>query len=512
MTAGVREQGPKSHLAPDVGAELDPADWQDFRRIGRELIDEAFGWLETLPERPVWQPVPRAVRERLQSGPPETGGGIAAALEEFRRDVLPHPLGNGHPRFWGWVIGSGDPVGVLAELLAAVMNPNLFAGDHSASFVEAQVLRWSRTMLGLPEHGSGLLTNGCSSANLMGLILAREAKCGIDWDGAGLAGARRLPVLYCSEETHNSVDKAAKVMGLGSASVRRLPALEYALDVEALDSAIADDLREGHLPFCVVANVGTVNTGAIDPLDDIADICSQKGLWLHIDGAFGALAALTPEYAPRLVGLARGDSLAFDFHKWMYAPYSVGCLLTKDPEVHAGALHVPGAYLASDERGIMSGPSFASLGMELGRDFRALKIWLALKAHGRSTFARLIARNIAQARYLAERVEATDGIELAAPVSLNIVCLRATAPGLAEEGTDALNREIMLRVQESGVAVISSTRLSGRFVLRVAITNHRSRTADFDLLVEEVLRQRDAILVADKSASETASPVNSVDP
>lgn len=476
-------------------ASLDPEDWDAFRETGRRLVDEMASWLENVRERPVWRRPPTAVRDRLTGPLPEAGIGLDAALQDFRTDVLPFPLGNTHPRFWGWVVGSGDPVGVLGELLAAAMNPNVFAGDNAATLVEAQVIAWSRDLLGLPEEGSGVLTNGCAIANLTGLAIARHARVGADWSGVGLAGLDALPILYCSTETHNSVDKAARLLGLGAAALRRIPAAGFEMDVAALRQAILGDLAEGRAPFCIVANVGTVNTGAIDPLEAIADLADAHGLWLHLDGAFGAWAALTDEYRPRLAAMARADSIAFDFHKWMYAPYAAACLLTRHPELHRAAFSAEGAYLATDSRGLMSGrPGFGSLGIELGRDFRALKLWLSLKAHGRDTFRALIERNIAQARHLAARIDAAAGLALCAPVPLNIVCFRAVAPDRDEAALDAVNREIMLRLQESGAAIVSSTVINGRFVLRAAITNHRSRFEDFDLLIDEVLRHREAIL------------------
>jgi glutamate/tyrosine decarboxylase-like PLP-dependent enzyme len=426
---------------------------------------------------------------------PEEGSQLEAVLDEFRRHVLPFPLGNIHPRFWGWVVGSGDPVGMLADMLASVMNPNVFDGDQAATLVEAQVVAWSRDLLGLPADFSGTLTSGCAVANLVCLAVARHEKAGISWEGRGMIDAARAPALYCSSETHNSIDKAARLLGLGAECVRRIPALDYRMDPAALLRAVREDADRGFRPFCVVANAGSVNTGAIDPLDEIADICAERGLWLHVDGAFGALACLTEEYRPQLSALRRADSLAFDFHKWMYAPYGVACALTRHPAVHEEAFRAPGAYLARSDRGLLSGRTgFGSLGIELGREFRALKIWMALKVHGRAKFASLIRRNIDQARFLAKLIEGEPRLELAAPVSLNIVCFRILAERLGGEEEDELNREIMLRLQAAGTFVISSTLLRGRFVLRVAITNHRSRLDDFSALVEALLAEREALL------------------
>jgi glutamate/tyrosine decarboxylase-like PLP-dependent enzyme len=260
------------------------------------------------------------------------------------------------------------------------------------------------------------------------------------------------------------------------------------MDMGALKARIAADRRAGHLPFCVAANAGTVNTGAIDPLDAIADLCTAERLWLHVDGAFGALAALDPENRGLLKGMERADSLAFDLHKWMYLPYDVGCTLVRDKEIHKAAFAVQASYLNKLEGGIADAPvAFADYGPQLSRGFRALKVWMNLKAYGADKFARLIAQNLRQARYLKERVETTQELELLAPVPLNVVNFRYRAKGLDETALNELNARILIALQERGIAAPSSTVLKGRFAIRAAITNHRSRREDFDALVAAVI-------------------------
>lgn len=467
---------------------LDPEDWDAFRRLMHQALDEALDYTARLRERPVWQPVPPAVQAELQAPLPKAGVGEAVAYRDYQRLVAPYPVGNIHPRFWGWVNGGGTPVGMLAELLTATLNVNAAGFDQASTYVELQVLAWLREMMGFPAEGSGILTSGGSVANLVGLNVARSAKAPFAVRRDGLTGGPRL-MYYTSAETHNSVQKAVELMGLGSESLAYIPVdAEYRIDMAALKARIAADRRAGHLPLCVVANAGTVNTGAVDPLEEIADLCRAEGLWLHVDGAFGAVAVLDARMRGQLKGMERADSLAFDLHKWMYLPYDVGCTLVRDRAVHQAAFAVEASYLHKLEGGIAAAPvAFADYGPQLSRGFRALKAWLNLRAYGLDRFGRLVAQNIDQARYLQERVEATPELELLAPVPLNVVNFRYRAAGLDGEALNALNARILVALQERGIAAPSSTQLKGRFAIRAAITNHRSRREDFDALVAGVL-------------------------
>ena len=304
----------------------------------------------------------------------------------------------------------------------------------------------------------------------------------------GLSGSPRL-MLYGSNETHNSVHKSVRLLGLGLASFREIPVTDrFEVDVPALEAAIAADRHAGHRPFCVVGNAGTVNTGATDDLDRLADICAAEQLWFHVDGAFGALASLTP-CRSILHGLERADSVAFDLHKWMYMQYDVGCALVRHPDAHLATFAAPGGYLGRTDGGIASGGHwFSELGPELSRCFRALKVWMSIKEHGLDRYGEQIQQNIDQAAYLAGLVEASESLELAAPVPLNIVCFRYRDERLAPDELDRLNERILVALQEQGIAAPSFTRIHGRFVIRVAISNHRSRRDDFDVLVREVTR------------------------
>jgi aromatic-L-amino-acid/L-tryptophan decarboxylase len=306
----------------------------------------------------------------------------------------------------------------------------------------------------------------------------------------GVRGAAAPLIVYASTETHSSVRKAIELLGLGTDALRLIPVHDdYTIDLAALERALWEDRAGGARPICVVGNAGTVNTGAFDDLDRLADLCARESLWFHVDGAFGSLAALVPEYQPRLKALARADSVAFDLHKWMYVPFEAGCVFVRDATAHRDAFAVAPAYLARARAGLAAGDTwFSDYGVQLSRGFRALKIWMSLQEHGADKYGRLIAQNIDQARYLADLVRAEPELELMAPVPLNVVCYRYVGTDGKERDLDALNRELLVRIQVSGTAMPSSVTLGGRSGLRAAITNHRSRREDFDVLIAESLR------------------------
>ncbi len=459
----------------------------ELRALAHRIVDDWCDSLATLRDEPVWRPVPPEVRARLQAPLARRGAGLDAAYAEFQRDVLPYRYGNVHPRFWGWVNGSGLPSGVLADFLAATMNSNVGAFDQSAVHVEEQVLGWLRELFAFPAGGDGILTSGGSVANLLGLAAARHAAAP-DARARGLAQPRLT--LYGSSETHSSVHKAVELMGLGLESFRRLPVDgEYRLRLDALETALREDRARGCTPFALIANAGTVNTGAIDPLAELAALARREKLWLHVDGAFGALAWLSPAHRDLLAGLSQADSLAFDLHKWLYLPSDVGCVLVRRPQALTEAFTTRAPYLVNLRGGLsaVADGAFKDRGIELTRRFRALKVWFALKAHGLEAFERAIRANLEQARALVALIDREPRLERLAPAPLNVVCFRYRAAGLDAAALDALNQELLVRLQESGAAVPSQTVLGGRFALRVAITNHRTQDADLAFLVARVL-------------------------
>ena len=468
---------------------LDPADWQSLRHLGYRMVDDMLDFLENIRDQPVWKPIPEETARFFKSPVPAEAQSVDEVYADFLENVLPYPTGNVHPRFWGWVMGTGTPFAMLAEMLAAGYNTNLGGGQHAGALVEAQVLDWLKELLHFPAEASGLLTSGGSMANLVGLTVARNHRAGYNLRQEGVGASPQPLVLYASSQVHSSVHKAVELLGLGRRALREIPVdAEFRMDVEALKDAIAADRAAGSRPFCVVGNAGTVNTGAFDDLEALADLCLEEGLWLHVDGAFGALVALAPGLQHLARGLERADSVAFDLHKWLYMPFEVGCVLVRSEEIHRHAFSLTPDYLAHTARGPASGAAwFSDYGVQLSRGFRALKVWMSLKEHGYAKFGRIIQQNTDQARYLTELVDAHPELERLAPVPLNIVCFQYRAPGLAGDALSAFNEELLLRLQESAVALPSYTKIDGQYALRVCITNHRTRAEDLRLLVDKVV-------------------------
>ena len=473
----------------DLDRSLDPDDWEAFRQLAHSVLDEAIDYVRDVRKRPVWQPVPETVKQDLRKPMPLSGEGIDAAYCEFRDLVLPYPTGNIHPRFWGWVHGTGLASGIISEILAAAMDSNCGGRDHGALYVERQVVDWCRELVGYPAQSSGVIVSGTSMGNIIGLAVARNARAGCDVRAEGIGCAPKRLIVYASQEAHTSVVKAIELLGLGRSSLRKVPVdRNFAIDLAALRHAIEEDRNHGHQPFCVVGCAGTVNTGGLDDLSALARICAAEHLWFHVDAAFGALCGLSDSLRPLIKGIELSDSVAFDFHKWMYVQYDAGCVLVRDGELHRKTFATHPEYLQHMERGLAGGGEwFTDLGPELSRGFRALKIWFALKSYGSSSFARMIEKNCGQAQYLAKLVNANPELELLAEPTLNIVCFRAHPSKLDDNQLDDLNRDIAASLQERGIAAPSTTCIDGKLAIRVAITNHRSRREDFELLVDAVV-------------------------
>jgi len=477
---------------------LDPDDWEAFRATAHRAVDDLVDYLRDVRERPVWQALPEPGKQLFNQPPPPTGESLDEIYDDIRRHVLPYPTNNIHPRFWSWVGGTGTASQLVADMVISAMNSASLGFDEVASsYVELQVLDWFKELLGYPQDASGLLVSGGSMANLVGLAVARTAAAGYDIRDRGVdLGAEPRLVYYASTETHSSVRKAVELLGLGTRSLHLVPVREdFTIDTDALAVAIDTDRRAGMQPACIVANAGTVNTGAIDPLDRLADIAAAEGMWLHADGAFGAIARLSPEHAHLVEGLERADSIAFDLHKWLYVQYDCGCALVRPGAPHRQTFSVTPSYLRSLERGLASGPlNFSEYGVQLSRSFKALRAWVAIRNAGTERYGRQVAQNIGQARYLASRVTAEPRLRLLAPTALNIVNFRYTDPSLGDAELDELNAEILMRLHERGIAAPSATQIRGAFSIRVAICNHRSTRADFDALVQGVVTIGDEIL------------------
>ncbi|MFI5013592.1 MAG: pyridoxal phosphate-dependent decarboxylase family protein [Hyphomicrobiales bacterium] len=464
---------------------LDPEDWTAIREIGHRMLDDAIDYIETLRDRPVWKPMPAEVRAEIHAPLPRKGAELADVYAEFLRLVVPYSLGNAHPRFMGWVHGGGTVVGMLAELLSASLNNNLGGRDHAAIEVEREVIRWTAEMMGFPSEASGVLVTGTSIANLIGILVARTVALGASVRKTGLAGSRLTA--YASSAAHNCVSRAIDMVGLGSDALRLVAAdAEGRMDVAILQEQIAADRRAGFIPFLIVGTAGTVDTGAIDDLDALALLAEREKIWFHIDGAFGALCVLTPRLKPLVFGIERADSIALDFHKWAQVQYDAGLILVRDRAAHAATFASPATYLAREVRGLAAGhPWPVDFGPDLSRGFRALKVWMTLKTYGAERIGEAIEHSCDLARRLGKRVEREAELELLAPVRLNIVCFRFRAgPG---HELDLLNREIVADLQETGIAVPSTTVLDGKLAIRAALINHRIGWDDLEALVAGVL-------------------------
>lgn len=469
---------------------LDPADWERFRASAHRALDDAIDFLRDVRERPVWQPVPDEVKARFDEGLPQEPTAFEDVYREFTQTILPYASGNIHPRFWGWVHGVGTPSGAVADLLAAAMNSNVGGRDHGAVYVERQVIRWFCDLFGWPRGASGLTVVGTSAANLIAVLVARTKALGDRVRESGIDSRTAQLTGYASAATHACMRKAFENAGLGAEHLRILPVdAEHRLDPQLVAAAIARDRAAGFTPFFITGNAGAVDAGAIDPLDALADLAQSEGLWFHVDGAFGATAYLSTQLRPKLHGIERADSIAFDFHKWLHVPYDAGCVIVRDGEVHRATFATEGAYITRNKRGLSAGePWFADYGPDLSRGFRALKVWFTIKEHGAQGLAAAIERNCAQARYLHSLLEQDLDFEPVAPVGLQIVCFRPRANGASAEFIDRLTDEAVIRLQESGVAVISSTTIERRKAMRACITNHRTQERDLDLMLEELRR------------------------
>ena len=462
-------------------------DWTPDRReaLGRDALAWVLDWFSTIGERRLYPDISAAALERRLASPlPMEPQDPHAILGEFAAEIAANSRDNGHPRMFGYVQSSGTFVGAVGDFLASALNANVtsWRSAPAAATVERQVIDWMKAMSGFDAGGDGLLVSGGSMANLVGIVAALTS-AHPDTARFGVRSLPGDPVIYASRLVHMSVPKAAAIAGLGRDAVRMLPVdREYRLDVDALDRALEDDRRAGRVPVCVVVNAGDVNTGAVDPIAAVADVCKRHRVWLHADGAYGGFARMAPSAAELLAGLPLVDSLSLDPHKWLFVPVDSGCILVRDAAALQRAFRYAAEYVDVIATPTMSEYAFWDYGPELTRRFRALKIWMALKAYGARALSEAIERNITLARRLASLIDASPDFELLAPVPLSIVCFGHTG------GTDfdAHNRELMLRVQHGGRSYLSNATIDGRFALRVCIVNHRTTEADLVALLDEI--------------------------
>jgi len=471
--------------------DLDP---DDVRRLGYRAADLVAEHRAGLLTRPVFGKLGDAAAF-FDEPLPEEGQPLDEVLAAVREHVLPHAFGNSHPRFFAFINATADPLGTVADYLASAMNSNCWGGDHASIHVERRVVAWLAEMLGLPGTAEGILTSGGSMANFTALASARTAAApGVREDG--FRGTPPL-VVYVSDEVHNCVDKAVDLLGIGWKQLRKIPTDErFRIRLDLLKQAIAADRKAGLVPAIVVGNAGTVNTGAVDPLDALADLCAAEGLWFHVDGAYGALASVSPKLKPLFRGLERADSVAADPHKWLYVPYEAGAALVREPGRMADAFRRPAPYLVHDPDSPVAGPvSFNERGPELSLSFKALKVWMGLKRHGRRGYAAAVEHDVTLARFLADELRARPDFELMAEPVLSIVGFRYRPAGLDEEDRLArLNRRIVNRLVGSGAFFLAPTLLKGRTAMRAAIVNFRTTEDDLRALVDEAAAAGRALL------------------
>ncbi len=467
---------------------LDPEDWEQSKALMHQMVEDAFDYVKNIRERKIWQEMPDDVLKTFDTELPQQPNDAEKVYQELQQNVLPYPMGNVHPRFWAWYMGNGTISGVMGDFWASIINPNLGGGNHAGHKVEEQVVNWIKEIVEFPKTSSGLLVSGGSMANYAALSVARNVKAGYDIRAEGLK--ENNLVFYASTEIHSCNTKAVELLGLGTKGLKKIAINnDYTINIEALKNQIEEDKANGLQPICVIGTSGTVNTGAVDNLNAIADICEQENLWFHVDGAIGAIAMLSDSLKPQLKGIERADSVALDLHKWLHMPFEAGCVVIKDNDEHKKTFSLIPEYLAKNTRGLASGENwFSEYGLQLSRRFRALKIWMSLKEHGSKRFGRMISRNVNQAFYLGDLVNEYQDLELLAPIGMDIVCFRYNPRGKSLEELNAINKEIKLQLEEQAIALPGYTTLNGAYCIRCAISSHRVTNADFDVLVENVLR------------------------
>ena len=461
------------------------------------MLDDMLDYIEKIRERPVWQTIPGDIRAKFQESLPQQASELAQVHQRFMHEVLPYAVGNSHPGFMGWVQGGGTPVGMLADMLAAGLNANLGGRDQMPIEVEKQVTQWMRELFQFPESASGLFVTGTSIANFIAVLVARTKALGVASRRQGLAASSHKLVAYTSVGAHACVSQAIDMAGIGIDALRLIPVdANFEMQIHELEEAIAADRAAGYTPFLIAGTAGTVDVGALDNLDALADIAQKHQLWFHIDGAYGALAMLSKTIAPRLKGIERADSIAFDFHKWAQVQYDAGYILVRDGQAHFDTFATPTSYLKRETRGIAAGERWpCDFGPDLSRSFRALKAWFTIQVYGAEQLGNMISHTCELAQYLKQRILQDSRLELLAPVNLNIVCFRYRLDANSNSNSnsncqltiDELNRDIVFALHESGIAAPSTTSVNGELAIRAALVNHRTNRQDIDNMLNAVI-------------------------
>jgi glutamate/tyrosine decarboxylase-like PLP-dependent enzyme len=453
--------------------------------LGRQAMDWVLEYFSAQSTLPVYPTASATVMSSRLSGSLPVDPQDPATLMSDVQSIAGFSRHNGHPRMFGYVQSSASFAGVMGDLLASALNQNVtsWRSAPAATTIEHQAIDWLKELVGFDSKGVGVLLSGGSMANFAGLAVALRASTDIDLNQRGVGALPGLPRIYTSSMTHMSIGKAASMLGIGKDAIVTVPVNDaFQLDVRALSSQISADRAKRFHPVCVVATAGDVNTGAIDPLDDIAAVCAGEKLWLHIDGSYGALAARSTHVGGAMQGIARADSMSLDPHKWLFAPTDAGCLLVRDAAALRRAFSTGAGYIDVIADRDMSEFAYWDHGPELSRRFRALKIWFLLKVHGARAVQQAIDSNIAVAQHLASVIKKSGDFELMAPTPLSIVCFRSRA------GDDEFNKRLMVEVQRDGDSYLSNATINGRFALRACIVNFRTGIADVERLLDTIRR------------------------
>ncbi len=424
-----------------------------------------------------------AIRSILTEPLPEEGRPLEELFLEFEKLVVPNSTNVAHPRFLPYVLPSPNGISAFADALASTLNQNcnMWTLSPAANAVEQRVISWFHELFQFPQGAGGMITSGGSMANLTGLAIARDKALGQSARAEGLQGRTSPLSLYVSDQVHNSVDKGAVILGLGLNHVRHIPCdAQFRMRMDLLKEAVLQDRREGLRPFCVVGSAGTVTTGSIDPLDALADFCEEEGLWLHIDGAYGALGVLSERIRAQLQPAGRADSMSLDPHKMLFAPLEAGCVLVRDKsDMRSTYSFVPSYLSLEDDVDFLN---YAEYGPQLSRSFKALKVWWSLRGYGRKAYARTIDSLCDLAAYMGERTRAEPDLELMAPVTLNAVCIRC------RDLSDAQNARVLARLLAEDVAFLGRAEVRGAYCLRACFMNLRTTREDVDRILDETLR------------------------
>jgi aromatic-L-amino-acid decarboxylase len=463
---------------------LDPEDWDEMRALSHRMLDDQMDYLQNIRNQP-FMPITEEATKAIQTPLTKKGDGEEEVYNIFKEHVVPHSFMFTRPDFWGNVAGTGSPYGMLTDLVISGIN----SGTMFLTFIAKQSIDWIKELLEYPKEAGGVFVSGGSEANFTGIAVARNTKAEVNMKTKGMQGVDRKMVLYGSEEVHHCLERSVELLGLGNDALRWIKTDDDCrIALNSLKDSIEQDRKQGYHPFCIIGNAGTVNTGAFDDLNALADLCERENLWFHVDGAFGAWVKLSEKYKHLADGMEHADSLAVDLHKWISMPYGIGCTLVKDRVAHFSTFvygHDAEYLKATSEIGDALDAPW-NLSLALSRPDYGLKAYMLLRAFGRDKYSDLVQQNIDQIHYLAELIRKEPNMEMMAPVVSNVVCFRYVHDGVNESDIEGLNRMILIELWKINGLMISSTTINGRYMLRACNVNHRSTYSDFDVLVERI--------------------------